>query len=309
MVSHSSRVHRHGLIAKITLVNLLKTGEAQLPSGDYTLAMVSPRICGLLLLTTAPVAFAQRFRDSPEFIGNSYDIVSRTIHALNPFLSRLTSLQAEIAIWGIIFMSFLTLCFMAFINLITVRRRPYTFALLSLFLLTISSATTVTTLVLRNISPLDVPTHLPSSLSGLSNFFTVWGRLLIFVTVVVAMHDRLAALDIASGKQPTAGDVNRRRIFWALHGFFVLLLFALGTAWAGMITSLLHDVESGRITSSAELRRRVNTTNDLFYAHESFFVFAVFDVVALAIYLRGRLQKIIAKDQVCTHVRNCARFD
>ena len=84
MVSHSSCVHRHRLIAKIILVDLLKTGEAQLTSGDYTLTMVSPRIYGLLLLTTAPVAFSQRFSDRPRFIGNDYDIVSRTVHALNP---------------------------------------------------------------------------------------------------------------------------------------------------------------------------------------------------------------------------------
>ena len=85
VVSHSSRVHTPNvLIARITLVDLQKTGEAQLTSGDYTLTMASPRTYGLLLLTTAPVAFAQRFSDSPKFIGNDYDIVSRTIHALNP---------------------------------------------------------------------------------------------------------------------------------------------------------------------------------------------------------------------------------
>ena len=309
MVSHSSCVHRHRLIAKIILVDLLKTGEAQLTSGDYTLTMVSPRIYGLLLLTTVPVAFAQRFRDSPEFTGNSYDIVCLNNLSFEFFLSRLTYLQAEIAMWGIVFASFLTLCFMAFINLITVRRRPYTFALLSSFLLTISSAASVTILVLSNIFPLDTPTHLPSSLSGIGGFLSVWGRLLIFVTVVVAMHDRLPALDTASGNQPTAEDINRRRIFWALHGFFVLLIFSLGTASIGVLTSLLHDYESDRIISSAEIRRRGNIFDDLSYAYESFFVFAVFDVVALAIYLRGRIQKITAKDQVCVHVRKCARLD
>ena len=183
---------------------------------------------------------------------------------------------------------------MAFVGIVIVRRKTFVSLLATLLFLALFAAAFLAITVLSNLFPLDVPTHLNSALNGFQRFFSYWGYLLIFVTVVMAMHDRLATMD---GKQLPEEGVKTRRIFMVIHGFFGLLLFVLGTASAGMITDVLRKAETGGFDVD-DLRRRLRIGDDLRYAFSSFQIFTAFDVVALAIYLRKRLQASNVKDQV-----------
>jgi hypothetical protein len=173
-----------------------------------------------------------------------------------------------------------------------------------LFAFIVAAAATLVGRVLSNLFPIDVAQHTFSTLDGLNQFFGYWSQILLFVSIVLAMHDRINSIDTGSGKTPLKNDTNIRLIFWTVHGLFVLLTFVFGTASAAMIVSLDRDFESDNIAllSQAALLRKANAADGLYYTFASFIIFTVFDVVALAEYLRSRLTEASVKDKVCCFV-------
>lgn len=209
--------------------------------------------------------------------------------------------QAQIALWSLFFLVFIAQAFLAFVGLIICRghRLPYLFLLLTLDTLVIGAGTLVGVIIVNNLDfSFEEPRYLFSSLVGVNAFFGNWSSVLLFVAVIFAMYDRIAACDAATGKQLPAEEIRKRRILWGAHGFLIFLTFVLGTAAAGMLASLYRDLASDRVVPSAELRRRSNTANNLTYAYSSFVIFTSFNVVALAFYLRAQLRQAKLTDRV-----------
>jgi hypothetical protein len=192
--------------------------------------------------------------------------------------------------------------FLILVGLIIVRghRAPYGALLAATIGFVIAAASFIGLRFVGLLINLDIGRHTTSALQGVNIFFSSWAMILLFLGVVLAMHDRLKAWDAATDKPPAEHEIRKRQIFWGVHGFFMLLMFVLGTAQGGVFTSLIHDLETLRRIPTSEVTRRLDTGNNLNYAFNSFAIFTMFDVIALAIYLRtfSRQVKPDAKDQV-----------
>ena len=166
-------------------------------------------------------------------------------------------------------------------------------------------------LVLANLSNFDPPAEIINLMVSMNAFSGYWSWMAVFMTVVFVLHDRLTACDdlISSEKaygtstptsfmSVTRRDFVRKKIFMYCHIALAILVLALGTASAALVTSLNDDRIMRRITSGRVFKERVDIINRVFYAFNSFVIFTSVAVLAYALYVRRRWKSMGKADKV-----------
>jgi len=236
--------------------------------------MSSSTALALCLLSLMPFATAQtggfKFEADPLTVGN-------------------------LALWcisGFLFLAQTVACAIALVN--ARGHRPVFAVLLAADVFSFFACVAATSFVVVANNALGEPApHVIPALDSLQAFSYNWSLALLYLAMVLAFADREAAMGIRS-----SGDGEARRLSWAglgkssgrlakayslVHYAYFLLLFVLGTAAAGLLTSYENlEYTATEISQLAELNSLFAEYTKVNYVFTAFWCITALDVVGIA---------------------------
>jgi hypothetical protein len=185
-----------------------------------------------------------------------------------------------------------------FVALLTSRghRAPYAFLLSTISFFSLSNATFIAEIILKNIPALDSsePPMLLPTLSFVTNLFNDWAIVLQFLVLIAVLWNRETQLRAATDGK--FGGHHPALI--ALHATLTTLTFIFGTATEAYNMDSESIWDNIELLPEAFLEKRENVRLQLYYAYNAFAVLTAVDVAVTTSLLWRSWRKAGMSDKV-----------
>ena len=160
----------------------------------------------------------------------------------------------------------------------------------------VQCAGTVAYLVLAsNVGSIDIPTpETVVALQGLISFFSLWALPLLFLAFYLLINDRLVNANIVSGGSVPKHNVSVKVAIWGYFAFLMVMATAASAVFVDYMRFLFFPTDF----TTAELFKKMDTSNNMLYAFNAFFIFTAVILGTLSVRAYTSIRRANLEDKV-----------
>ncbi|PAV14960.1 hypothetical protein PNOK_0951300 [Pyrrhoderma noxium] len=132
------------------------------------------------------------------------------------------------------------------------------------------------------------------ALQGLISFFSLWALPLLFLAFYLLISDRLTNANIVSGGSVPKHNVSVKVAIWGYFAFLMVMATAASAVFVDYMRFLFFPTDF----TSAELFKKVDTSNNMMYSFNAFFIFTAVILGTLSVRAYTSIRRANLDDKI-----------